>query len=345
MNPQEFLEKFSELVTCLHFGIIDVEHSGPRWFPNLPIHRLQTTYSIVPRDPVSSPLEHHLTQTGCYCSLNHRAHKSVPGGLCTFRASYLDRSELIFATLAEQLGPHVYAITFKLTRPRDGDRRFVSIIDCRGDKAWRKYFSKWHELAHLLTLTPQARLKFCRTHAEPEEKDPEEALMDVIAGEVGFCPQLVRPHATGKISFEKIAALRERLCPDASQQASLIGLVKAWPAPCVLVEARPGLKAQERRSLAQERFPFHVGPAEVLRVVNVTANSAAQRDDMTIHRNMRIPKQSVITRVFEDSLTSLEAEEDLAWWTLSRGGGLAPLPIAVKARRRWDAAEALIVPV
>ena len=265
--------------------------------------------------------------------------------LARVRASYLDRSELIFATLAEQLGPHVYAITFKLTRPRDGDRRFVSIIDCRGDKAWRKYFSKWHELAHLLTLTPQARLKFCRTHAEPEEKDPEEALMDVIAGEVGFCPQLVRPHATGKISFEKIAALRERLCPDASQQASLIGLVKAWPAPCVLVEARPGLKAQERRSLAQERFPFHVGPAEVLRVVNVTANSAAQRDDMTIHRNMRIPKQSVITRVFEDSLTSLEAEEDLAWWTLSRGGGLAPLPIAVKARRHWDAAEALIVPV
>ena len=71
--------------------------------------------------------------------------------------SYLERDELIFATLAEQLGPDVYAITFKLTRRRESDRRFVSIIDCRGDKALRKYFSKWHELAHLLTLTPQAR--------------------------------------------------------------------------------------------------------------------------------------------------------------------------------------------
>ena len=169
--------------------------------------------------------------------------------------------------------------------------------------------------------------------------------MDVIAGEVGFCPQLVRPHATGEISFEKIAELRERLCPDASQQASLIGLVKAWPTPCVLVEARAGLKAYERRSLAQVRFPFHDEPAAVLRAVKVTANSAAKHVGMTIHRNMRVPEQSVITRVFEGSLSSLEADEDLAWWTSSSGHGLVPRPITVKARRHWEAAEALIVPV
>ena len=264
--------------------------------------------------------------------------------LADVRTDYLARGELVFATLAEQLAPDVYAITFKLTKPREGDRQFVSIIDCRSAKAARVYFSKWHELAHLLTLTSQARLRFCRTHAEPEQKDPEEALMDVIAGEVGFCPQLVRPHATGEISFERIAELRERLCPEASQQASLIGLVKSWPTPCVLVEARPGLKAHERRSLAQERFPFHGGPVPVLRAVNVTANRAAERAGMTIHRNMRIPGESVIAQVFEDSLSSLEAAEDLSWWKSSSGSGLAPLPITVKARHGWDAAEALIVP-
>ena len=260
------------------------------------------------------------------------------------RSDYLARGELIFATLAEQLGPHVYAITFKLTRPREGDRRFVSVIDCRGAKAARNYFSKWHELAHLLTLTSQARLKFCRTHTEPDDKDPEEALMDVIAGEVGFCPELVRPHATGEISFDRIADLRDQLCPDASEQASLIGLIKSWPAPCVLVQARPGLKAHEHRSLAQGRFPFHDGPEAVLRAVNVTVSSAAERAGMTIHRNMRIPDESVITRVFKNSVTSLEAEEDLAWWTSSSGRGLTPRPVTVRARRHWDAAEALIVP-
>ena len=307
------------------------------------------------------------------------------------RSDYLARGELIFATLAEQLGPHVYAITFKVTRPREGDRRFVSVIDCRGAKAARNYFSKWHELvscvrscfavagacdtaarapfacrygpiryrvtlgllrtdlqfgtlAHLLTLTSQARLKFCRTHTEPDDKDPEEALMDVIAGEVGFCPELVRPHATGEISFDRIADLRDQLCPDASEQASLIGLIKSWPAPCVLVQARPGLKAHERRSLAQGRFPFHDGPEAVLRAVNVTVSSAAERAGMTIHRNMRIPDESVITRVFKNSVTSLEAEEDLAWWTSSSGRGLTPRPVTVRARRHWDAAEAMIVP-
>ena len=139
--------------------------------------------------------------------------------LADVRAEYLARGERVFATLAEQLGPHVYAITFRLTRPREDDRRFISIIDCRGNKVARSYFSKWHELAHLLTLTSQARLKFCRTHAEPEErKDPEETLMDVIAGEVGFSPKIVRPHATGEISFERITKVSRRnklvICRD-----------------------------------------------------------------------------------------------------------------------------------
>ena len=265
--------------------------------------------------------------------------------LADVRTEYLTRGERVFATLAEQLGPHVYAITFRLTRPRVGDRQFISIIDCRGTKGGRSYFSKWHELAHLLTLTSQARLKFCRTHSEPEErKDPEEALMDVIAGEVGFSPEIVRPHATGEISFDRITSLREQLCPDASQQASLMGFVKSWPAPCVLVEARPGLRAREARSLAQRSFPFHDRPTAVLRAVNVTVNGAAEHAGMIIHRNMRIPRESVISKVLENGLTSLEAKEDLAWWTSSSGRGLAPRPVTVKARRRREAAVALVVP-
>ena len=264
--------------------------------------------------------------------------------LARVRTEYVARGELVFATLDHQLGPHVYAIAFKLTRPQHGDRRFVSIIDCRGAKAWRCYFSKWHELAHLLTLTQQARLKFCRTHAEPDVKDPEESLMDIIAGEVGFCPQLVHPHATGEISFDKIDALREKLCPEASQQASLIGFVKAWPAPCVLIQARLALKAQERRSLAQRSLGFHDGPTPVLRAVRVTANAAAEGIGMTVHPNMRIPERSVIARAFEKGSDNLEAAEDLGSWQSSSGRGLAARPVTVKARHRWDAVDALILP-
>lgn len=264
--------------------------------------------------------------------------------LARVRIEYVARGELIFATLDQQLGPDVYAITFKLMRPCNGDRRFVSIIDCRGAKDWRCYFSKWHELAHLLTLTQQARLKFCRTHAEPDVKDPEEALMDVIAGEVGFCSQLVHPHVTGEISFDEIEALRKKLCPEASQQASLIGFVNAWPAPCVLIQARLALKAQERRGLAQRNLAFHDGPKPVLRAAKVTANAAAESIGIIIHRNMRIPECSVIARAFEESSGSLEAAEDLGWWQSSSGSGLAARPVTVKARHRWDAVDALVLP-
>lgn len=260
------------------------------------------------------------------------------------RREYVAQGEVAFVTLGDQLGPDVYAITFKRTHPREGDRRFVSVIDCRGSKASRCYFSKWHELAHLLTLTQQARLKFCRTHAEPETKDPEEALMDVIAGEIGFFPELVRPHATGQISFERISELRDRLCPAASQQASLIGFVKAWPTPCVLVEARLGLRDHERRGLSQNSFDFRDPPTAVLRAIHVTSNTAAENAGVLIPRNMRIPARSVIARVLTDGLTSLEAEEDLAWWESSGGRALEARALTVKARRRWDAAEALIVP-
>lgn len=259
------------------------------------------------------------------------------------RHEYLARHEAAFAALQHQLSSEVYAITFKLAHPRLGDRRYVSVIDCRGSKSWRCYFSKWHELAHLLTLTQQARLRFCRTHAEPETKDPEEVMMDVIAGEVGFFAELVRAHATGDISFDTISELREKLCPDASQQASLIGFVRAWPQPCVVVQARLGLRAHERRARSQQAFEFREAPAEALRAIHVTANAAAERAGILIHTNMRIPERSVIHKVFTEGLRGLEADENLGWWESSNGRGLDAQPVLVKARRRWDSVDALFL--
>lgn len=159
---------------------------------------------------------------------------------------YVSEGELAFADLESQLSINVFAITFKRQAGKPWDRRFISVIDCRGEKAARRYFSKWHEIAHLLTLTSQQRLKFCRSHVAVEMKDPEETVMDVIAGELGFYDDIVRPHAHQPLSFGTIQQLRDQLCPDASEQASLIGFVKAWPQPCLLIEAELALKAQEK---------------------------------------------------------------------------------------------------
>ena len=159
------------------------------------------------------------------------------------RKHYSLKGEIGFAGLREELSDNTLGITLKRMRKKPWERQFVSVIDCRGDKRFRSYFTKWHELGHLLVLTDQMRLSFRRTHFGLERKDPEEILVDIIAGRVGFLPQLVRPRAHGVPSFCKMDALRSELCPEASREASRIGFVKAWPTPCLLLKAELGLKA------------------------------------------------------------------------------------------------------
>lgn len=261
------------------------------------------------------------------------------------RHEYMEKGEIAFAALEKELGPKVYAVTFKRISLRRGDRRFVSVIDCRGDKAWRAYFSKWHELAHLLTLTPQMRLKFCRTHAEPDEKDPEERVMDVIASEIGFRPQLVSYEGAGKISFQKINALRSELCPEASFVASVIGFVKAWPTPCILVDAGLGYKKSVQRVLTQGAFNFVEMPTARLRALHVSANDAARLAGVIVYPNMQVPEKSIIHSAFSNGLVDAEAVEDLKWWQTSSGEVLRDRQVSVEVRKNGDGVLALIIPL
>jgi hypothetical protein len=262
------------------------------------------------------------------------------------KLEYLNKGEAAFALLDKELGPNVYAVTFRRLRAKKRERQFVSIIDCRGEKAFRSYFSKWHELAHLLTLTQQMRLKFCRTHTEENKSDPEEAVMEIIAGEIGFLPEIVKLHAEGEISFEKIDQLRDLLCPDASYQSSVIGFTKSWPSPCILVEAGLGYKENEIRRLAQNAFNFVDAPSAELRVLHANANEPARLTGIFIPRNIRIPHSSIIYQVFGDDLLSQsEAVENLSCWETSKGARLADWEVVVKVRRNGDHVLALINPV
>ena len=141
------------------------------------------------------------------------------------RLDYLRRGERGFADLHEQLTSGVFGVTFLRISRQSWEPRYVSVIDRRGEKASRSYFTKWHELGHLLILTDQLRLNFRRTHFVPNLKDPEEALVDIIAGHFGFFEDLVRKQAKGaRASFSGFDGLRQTLCPEASRQASRIGI-------------------------------------------------------------------------------------------------------------------------
>lgn len=263
--------------------------------------------------------------------------------LATVQTNYLAKGERAFATLGADLGPDVLAITFRLTRRRPWERPFVSIIDCRGEKAFRSYYSKWHELAHLLTLTDQMRLSFTRTHAQTADmKDPEEALMEVIAGTFGFWDEMLALEKGVRITFELIDELRQQHCPEASLQASTIGFVRAWPEPCILIQAAPGLKAKDRRLVNQGVLGFADRVAPELRAIKATANDLAIENGMVVYTNMRIPSCSVIAKVFYGDLGEGEAAEDLASWTTSDGGGLAARRVLIQARGTRGGVLALV---
>lgn len=265
--------------------------------------------------------------------------------LAEIKDHFLRRGEKEFALVDHELGSGILAITFRLLKPKKGERQFISIIDCRGEKAFRSYYSKWHELAHLLTLTDQRRFKFCRTHSALVKKDPEEALMEKIAGHIGYLPDLVSRHAKGPISFEKIADIRTALCPESSVYASIIGMTKSWPNPCVLLEATLEYKKREKDKLNQPGFSFVPTPQPKLRISSVTPSPGAEDFAGLLHPNMRVPKRSIIHQVFSEALLSMDdVQEDLSWWETSSEGYLPAGTYTVRARKQGDKVQALLIP-
>src|SRR5579863_4230617 len=248
------------------------------------------------------------------------------------RTQYLRQNEKAFAALHEELPTQVFGVTYKRTSRKPWELPYVSVIDCRQDKKYRSYYTKWHELGHLLILTDQMRLAFRRTHFGLEEKDPEEALVDVIAGAFGYLPDLVRPLAEGQPSFDQIEKIRLKLCPESSQLASLIGIAKAWPTSCILLQAQMALKRGERRDLAQGTLGFQEKPKELLRAVQVTPNDVARSSNFVIFPNMRVPERSIIYKVFAGGTADGRAVEDLSWWESSDGSQLPVAKVLVQAR-------------
>jgi hypothetical protein len=263
--------------------------------------------------------------------------------LLEIKRKYLKQGERIFATLDQEFSDEVLGITYRRSNREPWELPFVSIIDCRGSNARRAYYTKWHELAHLLILTDQLRLCFRRT-VHLSDKDPEEVMIDIIAGKFGFYPAFIKPHIHDEISFEQIESLKQSLCPEASNLSSLLGFVNAWPEPCVLALCKEGLKKSERKQAMQGGFNFNSLPTPVLRAVKVTVNEAAKKKDIIIFENMRVPEHSVIHTVHNGKTEYAEALEDLSWWETSSGEVLPKQKVLIKAKNFWGDTYALIIP-
>ena len=229
--------------------------------------------------------------------------------------------------------------------PTDPDR-FVAVIDSRGGKLARRFFTRWHEIAHRLT-----------THAdmlEPvyrSEHDPIERLMDEIAGHVGFYEPLFHPAfrraSKGKrhLSFSTVGTIISGAFPAASFQATLFACTRRLPTPVVYVEAALAHKKAVKRRLATPSMFGDEPPPGELRAVKVIPNRAAQQERFTIPTNMRVPVASVIHRLFDaEPLSESDGMEDLSRWE-SQGKPLDGRAVVVEGRKVADRVIAIVQPV
>jgi len=125
--------------------------------------------------------------------------------LDVIRAKYLAKNEPIIQNVLAQLDDETFGALFKRLHATERDRdKFVAVIDCRGEKSARRFFTKWHEVAHMLTLKDQ-QLELILNRSSKVKK-PEEQLMDLIAGRVGFYPTI--SSAPSKQNWRRTSASR-----------------------------------------------------------------------------------------------------------------------------------------
>lgn len=261
--------------------------------------------------------------------------------LAALVSEYTARGERAFALLPTTLAGTTLGETITLTRRLPGELAFVAVIDARGAKVHREYYTCWHELAHVLTLTGSARTHF--HDPSSDTKDPEEKLMDAIAGRLAFYARFVRRVLQpGDLSFEVLERVRETLCPGASWQSTLIGVTPASDVPALVIRAEVAVKkAQRPRPGQSSLFALPPVPGQ-LRAIRVSPNDAARRAGFMIYENMRVPESSAIARAMAMTCT-VSGDEHLSDWESSQRGHLPSADIRVDARRGGDGVDALVI--
>jgi hypothetical protein len=261
--------------------------------------------------------------------------------------------EPVMATVDAELNDGLDGIMLRRLSAQQWERPFIAVINCRGWHGFRRFFTKWHEVAHLLLDGQQLRFAFRRTRAEHLRRDPEEVLVDRVAGALAFHPRIFVPALqeavadSGGLSFETVKAVRTAIAPEASRQAVMLACVRHCSDPLYFVQCRMEYKREEQRRLSSAQldlFPEQrVVPKAQLRVVEAIGSPAAAAQGFRVHQYMRVPELSLIAHVFQQDLIVGETgRERLETWETSSGGPIGHGWIQVEARHVGDEVWALL---
>ena len=250
-----------------------------------------------------------------------------------------------FAALRAEFGDHIDAATVLRVNRKHWEPAYLAVINCEGRHEFRRYFSKWHELAH--RLLEGSQLTFALRQTKVERDEPEEVLVDRIAGALAFFPDIFGPAFVeecsndGGLTFGTVERLRERIAPDASFEATLRACLRHTGKPAWFLRCLMGFTADEQRKL--DSLQLQLMPAEPpepkLRVLASTWSPAAATLNVRFHHNMRVPETSAVAMAFEDEWgVATEKVEALDNWETSSEGPIGAGDIRVEAMRT-DAEE------
>lgn len=267
---------------------------------------------------------------------------------------YVQMGERIFATLTTDLDEGTFATLIERRQINGNSKdRYVAVIDCRGAKSYRRFFTKWHEIAHLLTIQGQLELPL---HRSTSEKSPTERLMDVIAGEVGFYGPLFNPILRDEVAKDRelnlrtVERVRTRYSEAASFEATLRACVSRIGLPMLIAEMGLGYKSDEQRQLNSRQQTLFATPTPQakLRVLSVSPNDLARGTALQMHRNMEVPRSSILHKFFSSSdplNDEIEGMENLNIWRHSNGEAIGNIFVKIHARKTPNSMTVLVARV
>ncbi|MCL4873558.1 hypothetical protein KJ039_05710 [bacterium] len=247
--------------------------------------------------------------------------------------------EPIIGRLKKELNDQTDALILERKNRHPWEQPYLAVINCRGSHSLKKYFSKWHEIVHLLLDGKQLRFAFRRTPSL--KREPEEILVDRVAAVLAHHPAYLEPAleeenlSNGKLSFEMIDRIRKKLAPEASRLSTTIACIKKTKEPICFLRARLGFKKDEERllfAMEHEVIKEKFAPVMKLRIREATSSLKLEELEIRFHKNMEIPTTSIISKAFDgNDYESYTGAELLQTWTTSKGSiGYGKIEIEAK---------------
>ena len=246
----------------------------------------------------------------------------------------------VIGDLKTEFGGDTDAITVRRLDRKPWDREYWAIINCQGWHEYRRYYTKWHEIVHRLLDGQQLAFAFRRT--KENRPEPGEALVDRVAATLAFYPDMFEPVVReelareGRLTFDVIDTVRERIAPDASREATANSCLRHVAAPAWFLQCHMGLKDSEVRKQNNPQMSFfpEESPEAKLRVRMGSYSTAAEDLGIRFHPNMRVPESSIVTLGFNDAWGEpKQGIEALDMWETSSGGSIGCGQIHLEAMR------------